>query len=59
MVTFEDWQRINEAEVENGQSAGKSREKFVNINDMLKKSLDIAGSEAEKQSSEAIIQGGS
>ena len=34
-VSFADWKMIDTAEVERGQSAGKPREKFIDINEML------------------------
>jgi len=36
VVTQQDWQRIDAAEVERGQEVGKPREKFVDIDRMLK-----------------------
>lgn len=35
VVTFDDWKRIDAAEVANGQKCGKPREKFVRVEDML------------------------
>lgn len=35
VISFSDWQKIDTAEIERGQAAGKTREKFVNITDML------------------------
>jgi ferredoxin--NADP+ reductase len=34
-VTFDDWKRIDAAEIEQGQKSGKSREKFVSREEML------------------------
>jgi len=34
-VTFEDWKKIDAAEIERGQKLGKPREKFVSIEEML------------------------
>jgi len=36
VVNFEDWRRIDTAEIERGRQAGKPREKFAAIQDMLK-----------------------
>lgn len=36
VVTQQDWQQIDAAEVEHGQEVGKPREKFVDIDRMLK-----------------------
>ncbi|NNF06685.1 MAG: NADP oxidoreductase [Candidatus Eisenbacteria bacterium] len=36
VVTFDDWKRIDEAEVAQGKAAGKPREKFASTPDMLK-----------------------
>lgn len=38
VVTFKGWEQIDSAEVEAGQAAGKPREKFVDVPDMLKHS---------------------
>lgn len=35
MISFLDWQRIDAAEVGQGQNIGKPREKFVDIDKML------------------------
>jgi NADPH-dependent glutamate synthase beta subunit-like oxidoreductase len=35
VVSFADWRRIDAAEVEAGKPAGKPREKFVRVADML------------------------
>ncbi|PIW64070.1 MAG: NADP oxidoreductase, partial [Candidatus Omnitrophica bacterium CG12_big_fil_rev_8_21_14_0_65_50_5] len=35
-VTFADWQKIDAEEIRRGQVVGKPREKFVNVEDMLK-----------------------
>ena len=35
VVSFDDWQRIDAAEKERGQKAGKPREKFVSVAEML------------------------
>lgn len=35
IVTFADWRMIDEAEIERGKTAGKPREKFTSIDDML------------------------
>ena len=35
VVTFEEWQKIDRAEVERGKAQGKLREKIVNVEDML------------------------
>ena len=35
MITFEEWQKIDRAEVERGKEQGKLREKIVNVEDML------------------------
>ncbi|MEW5850694.1 MAG: FAD-dependent oxidoreductase [Myxococcota bacterium] len=35
LVTFADWQRLDKIEVERGQPAGKIREKFTRVNEML------------------------
>lgn len=35
VVTFDDWEKINEAEVVRGEAQGKSREKFVHVEDMM------------------------
>jgi ferredoxin--NADP+ reductase len=35
VVSFEDWQRIDAAEVSNGEANGKPREKFTRIEEML------------------------
>ncbi|MCA9400953.1 MAG: FAD-dependent oxidoreductase [Candidatus Omnitrophica bacterium] len=35
-VTFEDWKRIDAREIASGQQKGKVREKFVDVEDMLK-----------------------
>ncbi|OGX05848.1 MAG: NADP oxidoreductase [Omnitrophica WOR_2 bacterium GWA2_47_8] len=35
IVTFEDWKKIDAAEIANGQKAGKPREKFTQVKDML------------------------
>ena len=35
VVTFADWKKIDAAEIERGQKAGKPREKFVRVADML------------------------
>lgn len=34
-IKWEDWRRINEAEVANGKQLGKLREKFLSIDEML------------------------
>jgi len=34
-VSFADWKKIDAAEVANGQTAGKPREKFINVEEML------------------------
>jgi ferredoxin--NADP+ reductase len=36
VVTFEDWRRIDAAEVERGTAKGKPREKFVSVPDMVR-----------------------
>jgi ferredoxin--NADP+ reductase len=36
VVSFADWKKIDAAELERGQKAGKSREKFVGVDEMLK-----------------------
>lgn len=35
VVTYADWQKIDAAEIANGQKAGKSREKFTRVSEML------------------------
>lgn len=35
VVSFEDWQKIDTAEIANGQAKGKPREKFVDLESML------------------------
>ncbi len=35
VINFEDWKKINAAEIEAGQKIGKPREKFVGLEDML------------------------
>jgi len=35
VVSYEDWQKINAAEMVNGEAKGKPREKFTRIDDML------------------------
>jgi ferredoxin--NADP+ reductase len=35
MVSYEDWQKIDAAEVRRGESAGKPREKFTRVEEML------------------------
>ena len=35
VITFEEWQKIDRAEVERGKEQGKLREKIVNVEDML------------------------
>lgn len=35
VVSLQDWQRIDRAEVERGKRLGKAREKFTNVPDML------------------------
>ena len=35
VVTFQDWEQINRAEIERGQEKGKPREKFLTIEEML------------------------
>ncbi len=35
VVSFEDWQKIDDAEVERGQATGKPREKFPTVEEML------------------------
>jgi len=35
VVNFDDWRRIDAAEVEAGKACGKPREKFVRVADML------------------------
>ena len=35
VVTFDDWEKINEAEVVRGEALGKPREKFVDVKEML------------------------
>ncbi|KAK2193741.1 hypothetical protein NP493_7g06016 [Ridgeia piscesae] len=35
VVSFEEWQKIDRAEVERGKAQGKVREKIVNVEDML------------------------
>jgi NADPH-dependent glutamate synthase beta subunit-like oxidoreductase len=35
VVNFDDWRRIDAAEVEAGKARGKPREKFVRVADML------------------------
>jgi len=35
VVSFEDWKKIDAAEIANGEKVGKPREKFVNIDNML------------------------
>ncbi|CAL1286487.1 unnamed protein product [Larinioides sclopetarius] len=35
-VTFNDWQKLDKIEQEKGKALGKDREKFYNIDDMLK-----------------------
>ena len=35
VVSFEDWQKIDAAEVERGQKIGKPREKYVSVDEML------------------------
>ncbi|MBI3832659.1 MAG: NADP oxidoreductase [Planctomycetes bacterium] len=35
-VSFEDWKRIDEEEIRRGKAAGKIREKFINIQEVLK-----------------------
>ncbi|GBM15867.1 NADPH:adrenodoxin oxidoreductase, mitochondrial [Araneus ventricosus] len=35
-VTFKDWQKLDKIEQERGQALGKDREKFYNVDDMLK-----------------------
>lgn len=37
VVTFEDWQKIDAAEVERGRAAGKPREKYLTVEEMLAK----------------------
>lgn len=39
VVTWDGWQRIDQAECEAGQKCGKPREKFVKVDDMLKVAL--------------------
>ena len=34
-VSFDDWQKIDAAEIERGQRTGKPREKYVSVDDML------------------------
>jgi len=34
-VTYSDWQRLDQEELRRGQEAGKPREKFTKIDDML------------------------
>jgi ferredoxin--NADP+ reductase len=36
VVTFEDWQHLDAAEVERGREKGKPREKFVSVLDMVR-----------------------
>lgn len=38
-VTFEEWRRIDEAEIERGKAKGKPREKFTSVEEML----EVAG----------------
>ncbi|MCP5050503.1 MAG: FAD-dependent oxidoreductase [bacterium] len=35
VVSFEDWKKIDAAEIKNGEAVGKPREKFVTVTDML------------------------
>jgi hypothetical protein len=35
-VTFTDWKQLDKLELERGQAAGKIREKFTGIDEMLK-----------------------
>lgn len=35
VVTFAQWKAIDKLEVENGKKAGKIREKFTRVNEML------------------------
>ena len=35
-MTFEDWQKLDQIEVENGKKLGKPREKIVSREDALK-----------------------
>ena len=36
VVTYDDWKRIDAAEITRGEAVGKPREKFVTVDDMLK-----------------------
>jgi ferredoxin--NADP+ reductase len=35
VVTFNDWEKIDAAEIERGKKAGKPREKFTSVEEML------------------------
>ena len=35
MISFEDWQKIDAAEIERGKKVGKPREKFTKIEEMI------------------------
>ena len=34
-VSFEDWQRLDQLEIENGEAKDKVREKFSNVSEMM------------------------
>ena len=34
-VSYEDWERLDKEEQRRGESAGKIREKFISVDDML------------------------